>query len=48
MYVAVNKNITADGGNGSIDNPFNTLRALSNYIKNNPANYIIYFMGEII
>ncbi|URN50299.1 Ig-like domain repeat protein [Methanobrevibacter sp. TLL-48-HuF1] len=45
VYVAVNKNITADGGNGSIDNPFNTLRALSNYIKNNPANYIIYFMG---
>lgn len=45
VYIAVNKNITADGGNGSIDNPFNTLRALSNYIKNNPANYIIYFMG---
>ena len=45
VYVAVNKNITADGGNGSIDNPFNTLRALSNYISKNPANYIIYFMG---
>lgn len=45
VYVAVNKNITADGGNGSIDNPFNTLRALSNYIAKNPANYIIYFMG---
>ena len=45
VYAAVNKNITADGGNGSIENPFNTLRALSNYIANNPANYIIYFMG---
>ena len=45
VYVAVNKNITADGGNGSIDNPFNTLSALSNYIAKNPANYIIYFMG---
>ena len=46
VYVAVNKNITADGGNGSIENPFNTLRAVNNYIKNNPhRNYIIYFMG---
>ena len=46
VYVAVNKNITADGGNGSIDNPFNTLNAVSNYIENNPhRNYIIYFMG---
>ncbi|MFR3377038.1 MAG: Ig-like domain repeat protein [Methanobrevibacter smithii] len=46
VYVAVNKNITADGGNGSIENPFNTLKAVSNYIKNNPhRNYIICFMG---
>ena len=46
VYVAVNKNITADGGNGSIENPFNTLKAVNNYIKNNPhRNYIIYFMG---
>ena len=46
VYVAVNKNITADGGNGSIDNPFNTLKAVNNYINNNPhRNYIIYFMG---
>ena len=46
VYVAVNKNITADGGNGSIENPFNTLKAVSNYINNNPhRNYIIYFMG---
>lgn len=42
----MNKNITADGGNGSIENPFNTLNAVSNYINNNPhRNYIIYFMG---
>ena len=46
VYVAVNKNITADGGNGSIENPFNTLKAVTNYIVNNPPrNYIIYFMG---
>ena len=46
VYVAVNKNITADGGNGSIENPFNTLKAVNKYIKNNPhRNYIIYFMG---
>ncbi len=46
VYVAVNKNITADGGNGSIENPFNTLKAVNNYIVNNPhRNYIIYFMG---
>ena len=46
VYVAVNKNITADGGNGSIENPFNTLKAVNNYINNNPhRNYIIYFMG---
>ena len=46
VYVAVNKNITADGGNGSIENPFNTLKAVNEYIKNNPhRNYIIYFMG---
>ncbi len=46
VYVAVNKNITADGGNGSIENPFNTLKAVNNYIKNNPhRNYIICFMG---
>lgn len=46
VYVAVNKNITADGGNGSIENPFNTLKAVTNYIANNPPrNYIIYFMG---
>ena len=46
VYVAVNKNITADGGNGSIDNPFNTLKAVNKYINNNPhRNYIIYFMG---
>ena len=46
VYVAVNKNITADGGNGSIENPFNTLKAVNNYIENNPhRNYIIYFMG---
>ena len=30
VYVAVNKNITADGGNGSIENPFNTLKAVNN------------------
>ena len=46
VYVAVNKNITADGGNGSIENPFNTLEAVNKYIVNNPhRNYIIYFMG---